>query len=165
MFTEGEFRLYSQSLRVKSEAADRRSPPAVAVVARTGGQCRQLQLFCLGEIRNSNSVPPVRLCLSAVGCPLVSILIVGLSYGARNVLSYTLDVMRWGGKRLKGCIFSPPSLLPVPGRGKEARKHNLSIASNPVSVSHMSYQCSAWIFTFHSPDIILIKYTWNLDTL
>ena len=40
----------------------------------------------------------------------------------------------WEAKRLKGCIFSPPSLAPVPGGGKEARKLNLSIASNPVSV-------------------------------
>ena len=37
-------------------------------------------------------------------------------------------------KRLKGCVFLPPSLLPVPGRLKEARKHNLSIAFNPISV-------------------------------
>ena len=45
-----------------------------------------------------------------------------------------IELTGWEAKRLKGCIFSPPSLLPVPGRGKEARKHNLSIASNTVSV-------------------------------
>ena len=33
-----------------------------------------------------------------------------------------------GSKRLKGCVFSPPSLAPVPG----ARKRNLSIGSIPV---------------------------------
>ena len=45
-----------------------------------------------------------------------------------------LDFNGWEAKRLKGCIFSPPSLLPVSGRGKEARKCDLSIATNPVSV-------------------------------
>ena len=45
-----------------------------------------------------------------------------------------LCIKGWEAKRLKGCVFSPPSLLPVPGGGKEARKSNLSIASNPVSV-------------------------------
>ena len=29
-------------------------------------------------------------------------------------------IMGWEAKRLKGCVFSPPSFLPVPGRGKEA---------------------------------------------
>ena len=43
-------------------------------------------------------------------------------------------------KQLKGCVFSSPSLLPVPGRGKEARKRNLSIASNPVSVVSQFFQ-------------------------
>ena len=37
-------------------------------------------------------------------------------------------------KRLKGCVFSPPSLCPVPGRGREARKRNPSIASIPAPV-------------------------------
>ena len=40
----------------------------------------------------------------------------------------------WEVMRLKGCVFLPPTLLPVPGGGKEARTCNLSIASNPVSV-------------------------------
>ena len=48
--------------------------------------------------------------------------------------NFFLHVKGWEAQRLKGCIFSPPSLLPVPGGGKEARKQNLSIASNPVSV-------------------------------
>ena len=38
----------------------------------------------------------------------------------------------WEWKRLKGCVFSPPFLLPVLGGPKEARKRNLSIASIPV---------------------------------
>ena len=33
---------------------------------------------------------------------------------------------------MKGCIFSPPSLCPVPTRGREARKRNLSIALLPT---------------------------------
>ena len=44
--------------------------------------------------------------------------------------------------RLKDCILSPPSLLQVPGRGKEARKRNLSIASNPVSVRIFVIHCT-----------------------
>ena len=53
----------------------------------------------------------------------------------------------WEAKRLKGCIFSPPSLLPVSGRGKEARKRNLSIASNPVSVRNIiGLTCEHGIF-------------------
>ena len=39
-------------------------------------------------------------------------------------------------KQLKGCVFSPPSLFPVPARGMEARKRNLSIASHPISLLH-----------------------------
>ena len=35
-------------------------------------------------------------------------------------------------KRLEGCVFSPPSLCPLPARGREARKCNLSIASLPT---------------------------------
>ena len=38
----------------------------------------------------------------------------------------------WEWKRLKGCVFSPPFLLPVLGRPKEARKRSLSITSIPV---------------------------------
>ena len=41
-------------------------------------------------------------------------------------------VTGWEWKRLKGCVFSPPFLLPVLGGPKEARKRNLSIASIPV---------------------------------
>ena len=41
----------------------------------------------------------------------------------------------WEWKRLKGCIFSPPFLLPVLGGPKEARKCNLSIASIPVCLN------------------------------
>ena len=44
----------------------------------------------------------------------------------------SMTVPRWGWKRLKGCVFSPPSLCPVPARGREARKRNLSIASPPT---------------------------------
>ena len=33
---------------------------------------------------------------------------------------------------MKGCVFSPPSLCPVPSRGRKARKRNLSIASLPT---------------------------------
>ena len=43
----------------------------------------------------------------------------------------TLDhVTRWEGKQLKGCVFSPPSLAPVPG----TRKRNLSIGSLPTAL-------------------------------
>ena len=43
-------------------------------------------------------------------------------------------ITEWEEKQLKGCVFSPPSLLLVPGRGKETRKRKLSIASYPISV-------------------------------
>ena len=42
-------------------------------------------------------------------------------------------------KRLKGCVFSPPSLCLVPARGREARKHNLSIASLPIPLRPIFY--------------------------
>ena len=51
-----------------------------------------------------------------------------------HAAAFILCNSRWGGERLKGCVFSPSSLLPVSARGKEARKRNLSIASDPVSV-------------------------------
>ena len=38
----------------------------------------------------------------------------------------------WEWKQLKGCVFWPPFLLPVPGGPKEARKRNPSIAYIPV---------------------------------
>ena len=53
----------------------------------------------------------------------------------RGGYSKAAMVSIWEAKRLKGCVFSPPSLLPVQGRGTEASKRNLSIASNPVSVN------------------------------
>ena len=37
-------------------------------------------------------------------------------------------------KRLKGCVFSPPSVRPVLARGREARKRNPSITSIPTPV-------------------------------
>ena len=42
-----------------------------------------------------------------------------------------IELTGWEAKRLKGCIFSPPSLLPVTGRGKEVRKRNLSSLPTP----------------------------------
>ena len=42
------------------------------------------------------------------------------------------NVPGWEWKRLKGCVFSPPFLLPVLGGQKEVRKRYLSIASIPV---------------------------------
>ena len=45
-------------------------------------------------------------------------------------------ITRWEGKRLKGCVFSPPSLAPVPG----ARKRNLSIGSIPVCLIDFEIQ-------------------------
>ena len=35
---------------------------------------------------------------------------------------------------MKGSVFSPPSVRPVPARGREARKRNPSIASIPTPV-------------------------------
>ena len=49
----------------------------------------------------------------------------------KNIFKY---VPRRDWKRLKGCVFSPPSLCPVPARGREARKRKLSIASHPISL-------------------------------
>ena len=43
-------------------------------------------------------------------------------------------VTGWEAKRLKGCIFSPPSPL-ASGKGKEARKRNLSIVRFPPRYS------------------------------
>ena len=45
-----------------------------------------------------------------------------------------LKVNRREWKLLKGCIFSPPSVRPVPARGREARKRNPSITSIPTPV-------------------------------
>ena len=52
----------------------------------------------------------------------------------KGIVMKVSNITGWEAKRLKGCAFSPPSLLLVPGREKEARKRNLYIASNPVSV-------------------------------
>ena len=46
-----------------------------------------------------------------------------------------LYVPRRDWKRSKGCVFSPPSLRPVPARGREARKRNLSIASHTTPLN------------------------------
>ena len=44
------------------------------------------------------------------------------------------NIPRRGWKRWKGCVFSPPFLCPVPARGRGARKSNLSIAFQPISL-------------------------------
>ena len=49
----------------------------------------------------------------------------------RETLSYVL-VPRWDVKRWRGCVFSPPSLLPVPGRGKEADSAASTNKSFPI---------------------------------
>ena len=46
-----------------------------------------------------------------------------------SLISFKTPIKGREAKRLKCCVFSPPSFLPVPGRGKEARKRNLSITS------------------------------------
>ena len=54
-----------------------------------------------------------------------------------GVIMY-LNRREW--KRLKGCVFSPPSDCPVLARGREARKRNPSITSipNPVYTDFIS---------------------------
>ena len=47
---------------------------------------------------------------------------------------FNFVINRWEWKRLKGRVFSPPSVRPVPARGREARKWNPSIASIPTPV-------------------------------
>ena len=44
------------------------------------------------------------------------------------------ELNRWEWKRLKGCVFLPPSVRPEPSRGREARKRNPSIPSIPTPV-------------------------------
>ena len=46
---------------------------------------------------------------------------------------------RRGWKRLKGCVYLPPCLCPVPARGRKARKRNLSIASLPIPLRPIFY--------------------------
>ena len=54
---------------------------------------------------------------------------VDLAFVTQSVkIKFKVAVTRWEGKRLKGCVFLPPSLAPVPG----ARKRNLSIGSISV---------------------------------
>ena len=53
----------------------------------------------------------------------------GVPYGC---VHGNIGIPGWEWKRLKGCVFSPPFLLPVLGGPKEARKRNLSIVSIPV---------------------------------
>ena len=55
--------------------------------------------------------------------------------GSSLLLLFFLPGWEW--KRLKGCVFSPPFLLPVLGGQKEARKRNLSIASIPVCLQFL----------------------------
>ena len=44
----------------------------------------------------------------------------------------TINRREW--KRLKGCVFSPPSVRPVPARGREQRRRNPSVTSIPTPV-------------------------------
>ena len=71
-----------------------------------------------------------------------------------------LNLTGWEAKQLKGCVFSPPSLLPVPGRGKEVRKRNLSIASNPVSVT--TYDISLGIISFSAKEDFSELHHWRV---
>ena len=43
--------------------------------------------------------------------------------------AYKVNRREW--KRLKGCVFSPPSVRPVPARGREARKPFNHFHSHP----------------------------------
>ena len=54
--------------------------------------------------------------------------IIGLSLNSRKFCF----ILRRGWKRLKGCVFWPPSLCLLLARGREVRKRNLSIASLPI---------------------------------
>ena len=51
--------------------------------------------------------------------------IIGLEKALRFHFDFVTCLPRQGWKQLKGCVFSPPSLRPVPARGREARKRNL----------------------------------------
>ena len=42
----------------------------------------------------------------------------GAVQGFKTGFILEVGVTGWEAKRLKGCVFMPPSLLPVPGRGK-----------------------------------------------
>ena len=54
--------------------------------------------------------------------------------------------LKWGTATLN----PPPSLCPVPARGREARKRNLSITSNPVSLLCAVWSMKDWLATFRT---------------
>ena len=51
---------------------------------------------------------------------------------------FNINRREW--KRLKGCVFSPPSVCPIPARGREARQRNPSIDSIPTPVQSLKHK-------------------------
>ena len=65
------------------------------------------------------------------------------------------EVPTWDVKRWRGCIFSPRSLLPVPGRGKEADSAATTNGSFPIPLCRMIilYYNPLFSFFLHPPNL------------
>ena len=61
-----------------------------------------------------------------------SLVILSEKQGRSGIITRRAAVKGWEAKRLKGCVFSPPSLLPVPGRGNEANSAASTNGSFPT---------------------------------